>query len=179
MFCEDCHENEATIHKLDLVDGTWVERHTCAPCALGGSDPTSLSSQFEALSGQPATPGKIIQFFGELLNKSGEAEPWTSGQCPGCGLAFEQFQQHRRLGCARCYDTFVKELEAVFLRVQECVTHRGKVPGRPHCAPPSPGELRRVRENLQRAIEEERFEDAALYRDKLRKMSDDSDADGA
>ncbi len=38
---------------------------------------------------------------------------------------------------------------------------------------PSPIELRRLRENLQRAVEEERFEDAAGYRDKLQQLSDE------
>jgi protein arginine kinase activator len=98
-------------------------------------------------------------------------QPGTA--CPGCGLTHEQFQAGRRLGCARCYDVFAAELEQIFHRVQDEAVHRGKVPGRPRTAPPSPLELRRLRECLQRAVEDERFEEAARFRDQINKLSRD------
>lgn len=135
----------------------------------------------ECARGQPAEHPqesfKVIQFFGQILQQSGELSQTTEEglTCPGCQMTLDRFHQGNRLGCPRCYETFQNELETIFLRVQEQAVHCGKVPGRPRTTPPMPIELRRLKENLARAVEEERFEDAALYRDQIRKLGDELD----
>jgi protein arginine kinase activator len=168
LRCQICQKNQAVIHTLDLVEEDYVSRFLCEQCAHGHGDPPEDSSY------------KVIKFFGEIMKQQGAPAPLgsapSSGQsCPGCGMSQEQFQQHKRLGCARCYESFQLELEQIFLRVQEHVLHRGKVPARPKNAPPSPLELKRLREHLSRAIEEERFEEAALYRDKIVELTQEDE----
>ncbi|MEZ5989228.1 MAG: UvrB/UvrC motif-containing protein [Planctomycetota bacterium] len=164
MRCQICQKNPATIHVLDLVGTEWVGRWTCEDCARGeGAD-----------GGQD--PLKVIKFFGQILGGQAATAPLGKGTasgdaCPGCGMTYEQFQQTKRLGCPRCYETFQVDLEQIFMRVQENVLHRGKVPGRPKTAPPTPLELRRLHEQLGRAVEEERFEEAARLRDKIQELS--------
>lgn len=171
MRCQICQKNQAVIHTLDLVDDEYVSRYLCEFCAQGENGPPEDSSY------------KVIKFFGEIMKQQGAPAPAgtapSSGRsCPGCGMSQEQFQQTKRLGCARCYESFHLDLEQIFLRVQENVVHRGKVPARPKNAPPSPLELKRLREHLSRAIDEERFEEAALYRDKIVELTQDEDEPG-
>jgi protein-arginine kinase activator protein McsA len=139
----------------------------------------------------PPGASKIFQFFGSLLSASeqskvpetvGElldnwepdAESETERSCPGCGMSFEQFQELRRLGCSRCYETWAAELEQLFHTVHDAQQHVGKVPGRPSKAMASPLEVKQLKEKLEAAISEERFEEAALYRDKLRELLEGS-----
>ena len=171
MICQVCQQAKAAVHTLDLQGGQWVQRHYCQKCALGGSQEAASDA------------GKVIKFFGQILAQAGKspsellqqitAAEATGGECRGCGMSYEQFQHARRLGCARCYEEFAHDLEQIFLRVQEEAAHRGKTPGRPRGSMPSPMELRRLREHLQRAVEEERFEEAARFRDQITKLSKD------
>ena len=164
MLCQNCKKAEASFHQLDLEDDKWVQRHVCEQCALG-----------TAPKG-PAPLAKSLGVIGKILIEATEETPeaeCSDFSCPGCGLAYPTFLKQRRLGCGRCYETFRSDVEQIFQRVQEHTNHRGKVPGRPAASPPAPLELERLRSNLQRAIEEERFEEAALYRDKIRLLAED------
>lgn len=162
MLCQICKQAKANIHTLCLEGGEWVQHHICEKCALGAGPGSALET------------GSVIKLFGQMLAQAGEpsseAGAATGVRCPGCGQSHEQFQNNRRLGCARCYDTFQSELEQIFLRVQDKAVHCGKVPDRPRNPPPSPLELRRLAENLQRAVQEERFEEAARYRDEINRL---------
>ncbi len=164
MLCQKCNKVQATYQQLDLENGKWVQHHVCEQCALG--------------TDAAPPPAKTIGVIGKLLIEASEvARPSPEGEmtCPGCGLDHASFRRQRRLGCGRCYETFHDDLLQIFRRVQEHVNHRGKVPGRPAASAPAPLELERLRANLQRAIEEERFEEAALYRDKMRRLTEESD----
>ncbi|MCA8972563.1 MAG: UvrB/UvrC motif-containing protein [Planctomycetes bacterium] len=164
MLCQKCNKAVATYHQLDLEDGTWVQRHVCEQCALG----VELAPP----------PAKALGSIGKILIEATvepRVDPEDEFSCPGCSMSYSTFRKQRRLGCQRCYETFHSDLVQIFRRVQEHTNHRGKVPGRPNATPPAPLELERLRSNLQRAIEEERFEDAALYRDKMRRLTDDTE----
>lgn len=167
MLCQNCKKAEASFHQLDLEDDKWIQRHVCEQCALGTTP-----------KGPPPL-AKSLGVIGKILIEATSESPGSSDEefaCPGCGLAYTTFLKQRRLGCARCYEAFHSDVEQIFRRVQEHTNHRGKVPGRPAAAPPAPLELERLRSNLQRAIEEERFEDAALYRDKIRRVSEEDES---
>ncbi len=160
MHCSHCKKRKATIHILELVEGRYVASDLCETCAFGQEG--------------AVYPGKI-QIVGKIV---AHVEPGRKGAgaatrtCPGCGMSLERFLELRRLGCARCYRTFRREVEQIFESVHEEKTHHGKVPERPQSAPPSPMQLRRLQEKLARAIDEERFEEAALYRDEIRRLQE-------
>lgn len=95
--------------------------------------------------------------------------------CPGCRLTLGAFKMRGRVGCPRCYDTFRAHLVPLLERVHDATAHRGRFPGRPARTAPDPVDLTELREQLQTAIEEERYELAARLRDKLRKLVGDRD----
>ncbi len=184
MRCDFCNTNKAEIHTLEKVQGEWVQHSICEQCAHGGLTAKNLGMQGAVDPQTPEGSSKVFQFFGQILAGSlatpekgaqpaawPQAKPGSAGaSCPGCGMSYARFQELRRLGCSRCYETFQAELEELLLRVHDDSMHRGKVPGRPLHAPPSPAEIQRLKEKLDRAIQDERFEDAALFRDKLRQL---------
>ncbi len=187
MRCQLCQKNKAQIHSLEKVNGEWLQQSICEQCATGqqgqGSHPGQLppgGSKIFQFFGQiligsiPTSPSsKIPETVGELLDHwSPEGGGGEERSCPGCGMSFERFQELRRLGCARCYELFRVELEQIFGSVHSSVQHVGKTPGRPTQAMPSVQEITILKEKLDTAIKEERFEEAALYRDKLRELID-------
>ena len=73
------------------------------------------------------------------------------------------------MGCPQCYAEFYDNLLPVIKRVQKDVKHIGKIPaGENDLA--SMREYERLTRELKAAVAEERYEDAAVIRDKLRKI---------
>lgn len=92
----------------------------------------------------------------------------TGKACPGCGLTYHQFARTGLLGCAQCYDTFAEALEPVVRRVHGHTRHVGKAPaGR---KVPVAARIQQLRKQLQQAVAEERYEDAARLRDEIRSL---------
>lgn len=88
--------------------------------------------------------------------------------CPGCGMTFQAFNQTSHLGCAVCYQHFREPLEVLIRRMHGASGHRGKSPARP--LDRLREEAEGLREALQQAVSEERFEDAIGLRDQLRDL---------
>ena len=86
--------------------------------------------------------------------------------CPGFGYTLQRLSHSSHLGCAQCYRHFREPLRATVRRLHGSSCHFGR---RPRRVLPTPDDLRR---QLEQAIDEQRFEDAAGLRDRLRKLDD-------
>lgn len=157
MICSECKINQATVHITKIVNGVKKEMHLCSECA----------KKLESLGGFKFV--NESDFLMPLLNFNLEESKTKSKICPTCGTRFSDFNSTGYLGCADCYKYFADYLRPVIKRVQKGVKHLGKIPK-------DNGELSSVREYerlsalLKAAVEEERYEDAAAIRDKLRKI---------
>lgn len=85
--------------------------------------------------------------------------------CGTCGATLSDFERTGRLGCPACYAAFARELEPVVRKVQLGPHHRGLSPARFSGEAEAIG---RLRADLDVAVREERYEDAARLRDLLR-----------
>lgn len=90
--------------------------------------------------------------------------------CPSCGMTSEQFREVGRLGCARCYEAFDDLLRPIVRRTQAGTAHRGLAPRR-LAAAPEPNDLEALKGQLKQAVKEERYEEAARLRDRIRENS--------
>jgi protein arginine kinase activator len=163
MKCQVCQTEEAKIHLTQVVNGVAKTLHLCEQCArksgLNLSDPTSLNEVLLGL-GQPSEQ---------------PAEPGTTGTqaervCPHCHLSFSEFRKTGRLGCPECYRAFQTELEPLIRQMHRRDRHVGRRP--PNWTEPTvtTEELDRLQKELQRAVAEERYEDAAQLRDRLAEL---------
>lgn len=157
MICNECKINQATVHITKIINGIKKEMHICGECA----------KKLESLGGF------------KLVNESGNFMPMLSFSleegkskgkiCSSCGTKLSDFNNSGYLGCTHCYTEFADYLLPIIKRVQRGLKHIGKIPK-------DNGELSAVREyerlstELKAAVEEERYEDAASIRDKLRKI---------
>jgi protein arginine kinase activator len=111
----------------------------------------------------------LLQFLlgqaqGELAKKAS-----SSAECPHCGIKYAQFRAQGRLGCPEDYEIFRAAIEPLLEKIHRHTRHCGKAPA---CfrAKRREDNQRELRRQLQEAVRDERFEDAARLRDEIRSM---------
>ncbi|MBM7542887.1 UvrB/UvrC motif-containing protein [Amphibacillus cookii] len=168
MECEICHENPATLHLTNYINGQKTELHVCQKCAMekGYIEPKDdaytihdlLSGLFNFNSNLSNQPG---------INKSNQNEL----TCPHCKMTYHQFAKVGKFGCAHCYKTFEDHLNPIFRKVHSGNTeHTGKIPKRQHVHLQQKRLIQDYRNRLKTLIDEENFEEAAKLRDRIKAL---------
>jgi protein arginine kinase activator len=93
----------------------------------------------------------------------GPGLPATTLRCPECGIRLVELRKAGRVGCARCYEVFRKQILPLLRRVHGATEHEGMRPREAGMEP----DLAQLRDELRRAIEAEDFEQAARLRDRI------------
>lgn len=200
MLCE-CGKHEATIHEVVITsDKRKVERHLCEFCAREqgvSSDPyipiDKLISTTNYIMGQALTEQgdeAVHEPEPEPASTRKRVKPTTSpASCVGCGLSFAQFKKSGLLGCPACYQTFEDRIGPMIERAHEggC-NHVGKVPKRALNSCTASGDSSRIesllgdvrqreqrletlRQRLAKSIHDEEYEQAAMLRDELTRLT--------
>jgi protein arginine kinase activator len=110
------------------------------------------------------------QFQNPLASNKGQAESRSDKTCDSCGLSFQVFRNQGRFGCARDYEVFEEEITPLLESLHGQVRHVGKSPRRAPLSSAQLAELTQLRQQLQLLIREERYEEAARIRDRIRRL---------
>ena len=162
MLCEKCGKNHATTHIRTVVNGVVREMNLCGYCAAAGGY-TNISHNSLA--------GMLASMFGEV-SSSGIGK--NTVKCSVCGVTFSDIAETGRMGCAECYKTFNQELLPYLKRVHGSTRHVGKVPNSaPLAVMPQKETVEDLRMELNRLVSEEKYEEAAVIRDKIKEMEGD------
>jgi protein arginine kinase activator len=154
--CHFCGQ-PATIHYTSIVAAEKVEQHLCEGCAR--------ERGVIAADATPAAPLNLQALVQLILGQHPPpAADAGSLKCPECGLKYAQFRADGRLGCPHDYDAFRDALLPLLERIHRDADHRGKAPRRAA----GRADLADLRADLNRAIRDERYEDAAALRDRIR-----------
>lgn len=164
MLCQECRRNEANIHIVKNVNGKQTELNLCEHCARKKEElDFSFEPQFS-----------LHKLFTSMLNQSsGGSRETTLGndiKCPACNLTFAQFSQIGRFGCSDCVPAFEEKLKPLLRRIHAGCTHTGKVPARAWNRVNMLRELDQLKEELKDKVQNEKFEEAALLRDRIKAM---------
>lgn len=163
MLCQECNQRPATLHFTKIVNGKKHEFHICEYCAREKGEYIPGSNSFS-----------IHQLLSGLLNfeqpiTQGVREPQDERICSKCEMTFEQFVRTGRFGCAHCYETFNDKIDPILKRVHSGNTqHTGKIPKRIGGSIHLRRKIFTLKEQLQRLIVREEFEEAAKVRDEIR-----------
>jgi protein arginine kinase activator len=158
MQCERCHEQEATIHLTQVIEGQVKKIHLCEGCA---SD-----SGFEVEGSMSVTD--ILLGMGGGMSAGGERETDFERSCPKCHMRKSDFKKSGQFGCAACYETFKEELAPLLKAMHRGERHVGKIPAREGLRVRVSAELIRLKEALSEAVSDEQYEEAAKLRDQIR-----------
>ncbi len=154
--CQLCSQ-PATVHLTQIINNHVHTVHLCEACSMnkGVTDPKGFS--LSAPLGGAAFPG----------DKDG-----SGPTCPSCGQRFSQFKDQGRLGCPGCYEAFTGSLMPMLADMHHSLQHAGKVPLRQFGRLALTQKASELQKELELAIREERYEDAARLRDELRLLSE-------
>ena len=187
MKCDVC-ENEATVFLTQIINGQMTTVNLCDACskAKGVTDETGFGLAEAFLSSHPA---------------SSHAAPEQA--CEACGFTASQLKKIGRMGCPECYNTFREGLDNLLRAMHKGTIHKGKVPARVELIPeisaptkplpvtlkpentaepalPAPSQppakptVAQLREQLENAVRDERYEDAAALKKEIDRLNEAS-----
>lgn len=143
MLCEKCGKRPATVMYTQIINGHKESLNICSECASKES---------------------IFDNFGSLLSFAQPTVQKTLS-CPVCKTTLAQFTRSGRMGCGECYNTFRTQAKEILRKIHGTTQHikdTESVPAK------EKSEEEILREELNKAIEIEDFEQAAILRDKIR-----------
>ena len=159
MLCSICKEKPATVHLTQIVGDKMQKLDLCEECAKakGVNDPAGFALA-DLMLGLGAAQ--------EIEQAAGGVEL----KCPRCGFSQADFKKSGRLGCPECYKTFAEGLEGLLKTMHKGTCHEGKVPEALRTSREQSDRLRLLQKKLAKAIEQERFEEAAQLRDEIKQL---------
>jgi protein arginine kinase activator len=164
MNCDVCKSTEATVFLTQIVQGKMQKANLCEGCASnkGVTDPTGFA---------------LADLLAGIGAEQRQEAPSTSGEksCGSCGFTQSDFKKTGRLGCSHCFQVFGSGLESLLKAMHKGTRHVGKIPSGAEKSQVALGQLADLKTQLETAVNEERYEDAAALRDKIHQLSKDAD----
>jgi protein arginine kinase activator len=155
MVCDICKKTEATVHLTQIIDGKVLKVDLCEVCA-------------KAKGVQEAVTGPLSDLLGGLGVGEETQAPGVNLRCETCGMTQEDFKKTGRLGCAECWETFAEGLATLLKAMHRSDRHVGKVPGKAVHTIVISEKIKELSGELQKAVHDEQYEQAAKLRDEIR-----------
>ncbi len=154
--CNQCSK-PATVHLTHIIEGKFRKVDLCEECAKGQGMADVADGSLTDL---------LQQVMGGM--SEGTAMPdEVSMKCPDCGYSLEQLRGTGRMGCPDCYTHFQALIKPSLKDMHKRTEHTGKVPHRSLQRHDVLKRINELHEEMQVAVREERYEDAARLRDEL------------
>ena len=182
MLCQNCNENEANVKYTQIVNGVKKEMVLCEECArkMGiGNFKVNMPINFSNFLGD------IFQDY-EAMDLLPDFIQTKVNECENCKEEYNEFVKTGLLGCPECYDIFQDRLEPIFKNLQGSTRHIGrgiaeannkkieKEETKSNKVDPKKDskleQINNLKEELKNAIKEERYEEAAKIRDKIKEL---------
>jgi len=157
--CAHC-KKPATIHLTQIINGEIRKVDLCEACQLKDG----MAADFD------------LEPFAKLAEGVVAAAQQRTGEvhaCANCGCDDEQLRRSGRFGCPDCYEAFESVLPELLGKIQPGLSHQGKEPVHGIRRRIVGHRERELRRDLEQAVREERFEDAAVFRDQLRRLDEE------
>ncbi|MFT7618552.1 MAG: protein arginine kinase activator [Planctomycetota bacterium] len=173
--CQICGEEEATIKTIDIVNNVKSEQHICESCykISGQSQPFSVPNISDFVKLTPTSAQIDLQGLGELVKGLAKGTPEPDVPhivCEFCGTTLEEFRKRGVVGCAADYDLFFDEILKLAVRLHGAAEHEGKVPREIEAERARHHRAHQLQTDLETAINEERYEEAASLRDRIQAL---------
>lgn len=83
-------------------------------------------------------------------------------RCPLCESTLDDIKKYGKMGCEECYETFKEDIKIILPQAHAGgKTHKGKTPK---------NNIASLKKEMQKAIDDERYEDAGAIRDKIKEL---------
>lgn len=182
MKCENCGRNEANVKYTQIINGDKKQMFLCEDCSqkLGiGNINFNMPIDFSSFLGDFFDDLHQTAFIPSLSNQ-------IELRCKKCGLDFEEFLHTGNFRCSNCYEQFESMIDPILKNIHGTNRHIGRLGNvidgnnisnddkisKNISAYENKGvnEIDKKKEELKKAIKEERYEDAAKLRDEIKKL---------
>lgn len=188
MLCQNCGKNEANIRYTQIVNGVKKEINLCSECAkILGMEDLEMPINFNSFLGDFFNDYAEAGFLPTFKNKE--------VKCDKCGMTYSDFINNGMFGCEHCYDVFSGPIESLLKNLHGTAKHVGRTPKKitnkndkslpnerqdnksskindtKNIESEKDIKIKNLEKNLEQAIKEERYEDAAKIRDELKEMN--------
>jgi protein arginine kinase activator len=175
MICESCQKNDATVHVTEVSEivepegpeQTVAEQHLCPVCAQALKLPRESVGDASSMA---ADIWKILKVSAQQVRKR------PSVECPDCHMTLDEFRRRGRLGCPKDYEIFKEFLGEQLERMHGAREHRGRIPGIDENEMVRMQRITDLKGELEHAIREEAYEEAATLRDQLKNFEEEHEA---
>ncbi|MEK6646863.1 MAG: UvrB/UvrC motif-containing protein [Candidatus Firestonebacteria bacterium] len=173
MLCEICKKENATVHFSQAINEKVTNIHLCEFCA-------GKKGVMELPFSIPLSVKNMLPKFLNVEKK--KQKEIVHEKCNNCGFTNVDFKKIGYLGCSECYRVFRKTLMPLLNKIHGDNLHIGKFPSRV-LDKTIDKTIKEARENkrlkklqleLQNAITQEQFEDAAILRDKIKSLENNN-----
>lgn len=168
-MCDYCGTRPATVHLVEIVNSKKVELHICEECS---NEKKVLISPELALS-------DLISKYAEKKG-TGEQKEGRSARdkvCPDCTMRYSEFNKTQRFGCPGDYEVFEPEMNKLLAKIHGADQHVGVVPGRISGEAVAEGRMLKLKRDLEDAVKNENYEEAASLRDRISRLEAGTDGD--
>ena len=163
MLCNVCKKNKATVHLTQMLEGEIKKMDMCESCAQNkGVDDPGISLVDLLVGLGPAASDAL----------AGMPSGQKPSNCTTCGYTQVDFKKSGRLGCPDCYVTFENGLNQMLRSMHKGLKHSGKAPKNYRNTRELAARSKKLEKELQKAVDEERYEDAAVIRDSLKALAE-------
>lgn len=168
MKCERCGENEANLYIKKIFNGESYEENICSECAekeeydiLGEMGDSMKDFCLETIMMGLSSFDNIaeIEHTEEFVKR-----------CPQCDSTYQDILKSGFFGCPKCYEVFHEEASNILKQINGTSVHRGNVPARFRKEMDLQKKIEQKQNELEKAIQDENYEYAAILRDEIRKL---------
>lgn len=158
MKCQKCKKNDASVHMAYITNTGRKDYYLCKSCSQEQENPSHLNSESVWEN----------DFWKSMLG--GYKYEDEMNACPACGMTYQQFNGGGRFGCTNCYKHFSRQVQLLLERLQGRTKHVGKVPLHGVGVFSTSRQIQKLKQKLQIALQNERYEEAASIRDEIKAL---------
>ncbi|MFQ6752388.1 MAG: UvrB/UvrC motif-containing protein [Clostridia bacterium] len=155
MKCDKC--GRPSVYRSTLiVNGVSQTTNLCRDCAIQEGVFTTQSSIFD----------DMFSAFSDFL----PFEKVENISCPVCKLTMREFKNSGKLGCPNCYEAFREEISKIIKRIAPHEKHKQDTILKPKKSENKQDKITALRDEMRKAVAEERYEDAAKIKKQIQKL---------
>lgn len=175
MICDNCRKKEAFIHFITFGNNGELQKiNLCRECV---KDFSFLNDAADESRKESPLFNVLAIDLGHLIDGSYQDEGQgqhelslnvrENKKCSNCGVSIAQVKKSGRLGCPKCYEDFMVELNPFIKIIQSGIEHKGKIPLNCNKRLKIEKKIKDLKFKLEEQIIIENFEEAAKLRDKI------------
>lgn len=149
MICSNCGKNNASITYKQNINGKKITLNLCDNCAHEIGIFNSFDDIFSPM---------ILDFEYVLPEEI---------KCKKCGYTLSKYRSTGLFGCDECYNTFKKEIDEILLKIQG---KNRQIKEEKNIKKESINQVDKLKQELQELVKQEKFEEAAVTRDKIKDL---------